>query len=712
MNFDEIFCLSACLAKQLELRWFYEWKLKPVTSNDNDKNPDKKASDVDVDDNKIVSAKHQALEGRLVKKKIPSVPFLRRNIFRNDPLNNVIGCNVTPSVQISKRVKTKANFWSQFKRENVFPASVDVVSQLSFLSTHGGHENPDSKKRKRGRPPKSQAPVSKQKKSKICETHSVKGGALSSTCNKKETPTHRIEPFKRPPPPFSALELFHHSPHVRHMIVDEIPAELHHDAVFVDERIRKLWTEIQSIEKPNHGDAVGGNKSTSETSSLSFNDSSSNQPSKILERMMNNKGIIDTESCDPKLDDILSLSYWVRMEKEEYERFEKEMNEYQSAFNTTKDEEESKTSSAKEFVETSSSHSYKGRKKNCQSLHGFKCNSFSLRRTDVTRDKQQQRNKLSPAYFHYLYMDSKNTPSIIVQQLNRRVCPFCNHDGKNDEGLLLHCAIFHGVLARSHCDKLSLLNVKSNNNESSFADIADGPTFEAVRDEDGNLHVAVRGIPPRSSLFSDAKKDFSYQRNFIFLAPKFTNSNNRHKFPFRDGLSELIPFLQRSHSKAALMDPVLRRKKLLALQERDAPAEILCSYFPRDDSPIRQYFHSRNNLPISRAEWEIDSDDEPDDDWLHQMGSKLIEEFEDVSGKEKRFMNMWNVFIKSHCVIADRDIPGKCQEFIQKYKDQLINEGLRTNVLLHLFNLWDDGVMSSGNILVCMSLLEGGGVGV
>jgi len=489
------------------------------------------------------------------------------------------------------------------------------------------------------------------------------------------------------------------------MILSEVPAELHHDAVVVDERIRKLWTEIQSIEKPKHVDAVDGNGINLGTSSPSFNDSSSSQPSKILERMMNNKGIIDTESSSPKLDDILSLSYWVRMEKEEYKRFEKEMNEYQSAFNTTKDEEESKTSAAREFVETSSAHSKKGRKKNGQSLNGFKFNSFSLRRPDDTRDKRQQRQKLSPAYFHYLHIDSKNTPSIVVQQLNRRVCPFCNHEGKNDKGLLLHCAIFHGVLARSHCDKLSLLNVKSNNDESSFVDIVDGPTFEAVRDEEGNLHVAVRGVPLPSSLISDTEKDLSYQRNFIYLAPKFTNSNKCHKFPPRDGLSELIPFLQRSHNKAALMDPVVRRKKLLALQERDAPAEILSSYFPRDDSPIRQYFHSRNNLPISRGEWEIDSDDEPDDDWLHQMGSKLIEEFEDVSGKEKRFMNMWNVFIKSHCVIADRDIPDKCKEFIHKYKEQLIDEGLRTNVLLHLFNLWDDGVMSSGYILVCMSLL-------
>ncbi|KAL7470906.1 hypothetical protein ACHAXS_011204 [Conticribra weissflogii] len=433
----------------------------------------------------------------------------------------------------------KANFWNQFKRENIFPASVDVVSKLSCPSTYGGHVNFDSKKRKRGRPPKSQTPRSEQKKSKLCETNSIEEGTLSTTCNREEAPTHRIEPFKRPPPPMSALELFNESPRIRRKIMDEIPGELHHDEVFVDERIRQMWIEMQSIDKSRNGDAIDGNMRIS-GNSFSIDDSNSIHPANLVESMMtNDKATSDTENSASKLDDISSLSHWKRMEKEEFERFEKETHEYQSAFNTNRDDEESKPSVAKAFAVTCSAQSNTKRKKNGQNLNGSKCNTLSLRQT------------------------------------------------------------------------------------------------------------------------------------------------------------------------AALMDPVIRRKKLLELQERDAPAEILSRYFPRDDSPIRQYFHSRNNLPISRSEWEVDSDDEPDDDWLHQMHAKLIEEFEDVSQKEKRFMNLWNVFIKSHCVIADRDIPGKCKEFIRKYKKHIIDEGLRTNVLLHLFNLWDDGVMSSGNILVCMSFLGG-----
>jgi hypothetical protein len=35
-----------------------------------------------------------------------------------------------------------------------------------------------------------------------------------------------------------------------------------------------------------------------------------------------------------------------------------------------------------------------------------------------------------------------------------------------------------------------------------------------------------------------------------------------------------------------------------------------------------------------------------------------------------------------------------------------LNAGLRLNLLLHLFNLWDSGVISSNRIAHCMSMLD------
>ena len=83
-----------------------------------------------------------------------------------------------------------------------------------------------------------------------------------------------------------------------------------------------------------------------------------------------------------------------------------------------------------------------------------------------------------------------------------------------------------------------------------------------------------------------------------------------------------------------------------------------------------------------------------------------MEEFEDVSRREKAFMQLWNRFIFRHVVIADRDIPVKCHEFIERHRMELKKGDMRDNLLLHLMNLWDSGVISSARILACMDLYD------
>jgi hypothetical protein len=45
---------------------------------------------------------------------------------------------------------------------------------------------------------------------------------------------------------------------------------------------------------------------------------------------------------------------------------------------------------------------------------------------------------------------------------------------------------------------------------------------------------------------------------------------------------------------------------------------------------------------MSHGEWMVDSDDEIDETWLHEMSSELLDELEDVLVKEKQFMKLWN----------------------------------------------------------------------
>ena len=123
--------------------------------------------------------------------------------------------------------------------------------------------------------------------------------------------------------------------------------------------------------------------------------------------------------------------------------------------------------------------------------------------------------------------------------------------------------------------------------------------------------------------------------------------------------------------------------------------------------PIRQYFHARTNQPFASArELQDDSDCEDTNDWLHTLSESLINDFDDVSDKEKTFMNLWNRFIKCHHVIADRNIPRRVETFILMNRDKLIGADLRMNLLLHLSNLWDYGLISKNRISSCMAMYD------
>jgi hypothetical protein len=329
---------------------------------------------------------------------------------------------------------------------------------------------------------------------------------------------------------------------------------------------------------------------------------------------------------------------------------------------------------------------------------------------------ERGRINLPPAYFHYLYMQSNNIPATIVEEIIGRVCPLCNFDGKSNEGLIGHCGTYHGTLQESHDSNNGPITLGGDDGFSTF--------FEAVVGEEGQLHVIVRVVPWSSSHTHRTPDDF------VFIRPKRKRAlseqraeafemrrNNRDesgngesitsKSSFKSSERPItIPFLQRRPDIAITLDAGTRNKRLLALQAKNAPASIISAYLPSDAVPIRQYFHSRTNLPMSHGEWMVDSDDEIDETWMNEMSSELLDELEDVSAREKQFMKLWNRFIKSNHIIADRDVPLKCQEFILMHRKQLLNAGLRLNLLLHLFNLWDSGVISSNRILHCMSMFD------
>lgn len=265
----------------------------------------------------------------------------------------------------------------------------------------------------------------------------------------------------------------------------------------------------------------------------------------------------------------------------------------------------------------------------------------------------------SAANFHYMCMQP-------------RTCPFCDFDCESNDDLLEHCSRYHGMSKESG--------------------------FEAAVGEEGYLRVIAR-VP---QTWSSDKPSSHISEGFVFVESRPSASRNNAPTPFHRHSVTLLD----KPRKTASLNVATHNRKTLSLQANNALLSASSAYLPNDTEPLRQYFHSRTNLPMAQGEWMEDSDDETDNSWLREMSAELLDEIEDVSVKEKTFMKMWNCFIKSDHIIADRDVPRKCHEFVLKYQEELRDGGLRLNLLLHLFNLWDSGVVSENRILSCMTIFD------
>jgi len=102
----------------------------------------------------------------------------------------------------------------------------------------------------------------------------------------------------------------------------------------------------------------------------------------------------------------------------------------------------------------------------------------------------------------------------------------------------------------------------------------------------------------------------------------------------------------------------------------------------------RSYYHCNTFDPISFEEFDFDSEDEVDNQWRFTIADKLIDDFDDVSPSEKEFFKIWNHYIRSHPIRADRDVVESCEEFVREHGCRLASPALRDMFMLHAFNLW------------------------
>jgi len=122
------------------------------------------------------------------------------------------------------------------------------------------------------------------------------------------------------------------------------------------------------------------------------------------------------------------------------------------------------------------------------------------------------------------------------------------------------------------------------------------------------------------------------------------------------------------------------------------------------DLPGLKFFHSRNFQPLTIGDWvaDVESEDEIDVTWKKQIAERQLDEFTDVSGPEKAFFKLWNEFVESIPLITERSLPNQCFTFINAHALLLRQKNLEEQLIWHLTNLWDEGLIGQSHVVDCM----------
>lgn len=118
------------------------------------------------------------------------------------------------------------------------------------------------------------------------------------------------------------------------------------------------------------------------------------------------------------------------------------------------------------------------------------------------------------------------------------------------------------------------------------------------------------------------------------------------------------------------------------------------------------YFNALTGQPLTVDE--VGGEDETQMTEFGQlhMRNQIIDEYSDITLQEKDFMKLWHEHLTTCPPYGDRLLPLVCEQFIEKFADSIVTLNLRHNLLLHLVNLWDFGLLLSEEVQAYMEFVD------
>lgn len=183
---------------------------------------------------------------------------------------------------------------------------------------------------------------------------------------------------------------------------------------------------------------------------------------------------------------------------------------------------------------------------------------------------------------------------------------------------------------------------------------------------------------------------------------KYPGHNLRHDFRFtnewptrRVPLTLCVYFRAKKRNRSSIKHALISKGDNLDDDEADV------------DVHGRLFYHTSTCLPVKPNEVDIDSEADIDPEWLRERTQLMIDEFTDVNEGEKEILKLWNLHImKNYKYKGDNMIPQACLDFVESEGHTILSKNLYKNLVLHLANLYDFGLVSSGDIIECIRMLK------
>nr|AAD15448.2 fertilization-independent seed 2 protein [Arabidopsis thaliana] len=122
----------------------------------------------------------------------------------------------------------------------------------------------------------------------------------------------------------------------------------------------------------------------------------------------------------------------------------------------------------------------------------------------------------------------------------------------------------------------------------------------------------------------------------------------------------------------------------------------------------RQFYHSQTMQPITFEQVMSNEDSENEtDDYALDISERLrLERLVGVSKEEKRYMYLWNIFVRKQRVIADGHVPWACEEFAKLHKEEMKNSS-SFDWWWRMFRikLWNNGLICAKTFHKCTTIL-------